>query len=171
MPCLRTVGGFPYKTPTGGWLLRHVSIPHEESPPHMTSFRPARGVSASHDKFSSRTRSLLRASDNLLVRMSSFRLRPRRGLHKKIGTRRPGPTRTWRHPDAWAPSQQRVGRQFPTPCKRTSWQHAWASASDKGCNAALFCRVSPDAPSRLTPRHANPVRGTRVPLQLALAYD
>jgi hypothetical protein len=60
MPCLRTVGGFPYKTPTGGWLLRHVSIPHEESlprmtsfvpheesPPRTTNFRPARGVSSS----------------------------------------------------------------------------------------------------------------------------
>jgi hypothetical protein len=107
--------------------------------------------------------SLRLASDNLLVCTSSFCLWLRRGPHTKVGMRRPGPTRMWRHLEAWAPSQRRVGCQFPTPGKYASWQHARAADSDKSCNVAQFHRAAPDASSRPTLRHANPIRGTRVP--------
>jgi hypothetical protein len=52
--CLRPMGGFSNKYPTMGWLLRQVSASPDKPPPH--------------------TRRLRLASDNLLVRTSSFRL-------------------------------------------------------------------------------------------------
>jgi hypothetical protein len=158
-------------SPTSRWLLREAPASHEESPPHTTTLRLARGVSASHnnspparrvsvsyEEFPSHTRSLRLASDNfarrrrlrlrLLVRTRSLRLRLRRGPHTEVRAWEPGPTRTWCCPDARAPPRRHATHQFPAPCKCSSWRHARASDSDKSRNAALFSRATPDAPSR-----------------------
>jgi hypothetical protein len=107
-PCLRPVGGFP----------RQVLVWGLASP---TSLRLARGVSAS--------------PRNLLVRTSSFRLRPRHGPHERGAT----PMHGLHHNDAWGTSST---RHASAPAGGTRWRPALTRAVMRHCSAARppMCR-------------------------------
>jgi hypothetical protein len=138
--------------------MRGLEIPVKTITSKTSYFRPVRSfhdkppagkkllrqVSASHEKFPSRLRQPARSRALSVFDQDT--------VHTM-----------WHHPGAWASPLRRMGREFPMPCKYTSWRRARAAGSDKSRNVALLSCTALNTLSHLALRHANSDRGTRVP--------